>query len=248
MPDAMPPVSSLNTPIPAPRQLVESPKSTEDDSEHPSAPSATVSMTNNSSPESRSWQQNSSRSRSSRRKNGVSRNSSTALAKTPAYGDDVFAKESFSVSPIKPAFKDVCNEMMASSDSGQTEWDQPDGSRIVKLVSEELQAALNSGTLDHEPEPRYFRLPPGHGSSKSKPSSVSYAGLIGQAILASSDGRLSLAEIYSWISSVYPYYERGDRGWQNSIRHNLSLNKSFVKLERESSIPGKGGCLSLIHI
>ena len=241
LPDAMPPVSSFNTPIPAPRQLVESPKSTDDDSEHPSAPSATVSMTNNSSPESRSWQQNSSRSRSSRRKNGVSRNPSTALAKTPAYGDDVFAKESFSMSPTKPAFKDVCNEMMASSDSGQTEWDQPDGSRIVKLVSEELQAALNSGTLDHEPEPRYFRLPPGHGSSKSKPSSVSYAGLIGQAILASSDGRLSLAEIYSWISSVYPYYERGDRGWQNSIRHNLSLNKSFVKLERESSIPGKGG-------
>lgn len=239
--DAVPPVLSSNTPVLAPRQLMDSPKSSDDDSEHSRAPSATVNFTNTSSPESRSWQQTTSRSRLSRRKNGVSRISSTALTKTPTHSDDVFAKEPVSMSPIKPAFKDVCNEMIASSDSGQTEWNQPDGSRIVKLVSEELQAALNSGTLDHEPEPRYFRLPPGHGSSKSKPSSVSYAGLIGQAILSSSDGRLSLAEIYLWISSVYPYYERGDRGWQNSIRHNLSLNKSFVKLERESSIPGKGG-------
>ena len=127
---------------------MDSPKSSDDDSEHRSAPSATLSITNNSSPESRSWQQHSSRSRSSRRKNGVSRNPSTASTKTPTYDDDVFAQESVSMPLIKPAFKDVCNEMMASSDSDQTEWDQPDGSRIVKLVSEELQAALNSGTLD----------------------------------------------------------------------------------------------------
>lgn len=239
--DTVPTVLSSNTPVSPPKQLMDSPKSSDDDSEHSRAPSVPVNLTSTSSPESRSWQQSASRSRPSRRKNGVSRISSAALTKTPTHGDDVFAKEPVSMSPIKPAFKDVCNEMMASSDSAQTEWNQPDGSRIIKLVSEELQAALNSGTLDHEPEPRYFRLPPGHGSSKSKPSSVSYAGLIGQAILSSSDGRLSLAEIYLWISSVYPYYERGDRGWQNSIRHNLSLNKSFVKLERESSIPGKGG-------
>ncbi|PWN94631.1 winged helix DNA-binding domain-containing protein, partial [Tilletiopsis washingtonensis] len=69
----------------------------------------------------------------------------------------------------------------------------------------------------------------------------SYAGLIGQAILSSSDGKLSLNEVYNWISAVHPFYERGDRGWQNSIRHNLSLNKSFLKVEREANMPGKGG-------
>ncbi|EST06351.1 Transcription factor, fork head [Kalmanozyma brasiliensis GHG001] len=120
-------------------------------------------------------------------------------------------------------------------------WDQPDGSRLVKLVSEELKAALDAGTLLEEPPARYYLLPPGFGQSKAKPSSVSYAGLIGQAIKSSSDMRLSLSEVYDWISSTYPFFEKGDRGWQNSIRHNLSLNKSFVKIEREANMPGKGG-------
>ncbi|CDS00703.1 hypothetical protein [Sporisorium scitamineum] len=120
-------------------------------------------------------------------------------------------------------------------------WDQPDGSRLVKLVSEELKAALDAGTLVEEPAARYYLLPPGFGQSKAKPSSVSYAGLIGQAIKSSSDMRLSLSEVYDWISSTYPFFEKGDRGWQNSIRHNLSLNKSFIKIEREANMPGKGG-------
>ena len=124
---------------------------------------------------------------------------------------------------------------------GRMEWDKPDGSRVVKLVSEELQAALESGTVAAEPPARYYKLPPEWGRSTAKPQSVSYAGMIGQAILSSSDGRLSLNEIYNWISTVFPFFERGDRGWQNSIRHNLSLNKSFIKVEREANIPGKGG-------
>ncbi|KDN41959.1 winged helix DNA-binding domain-containing protein, partial [Tilletiaria anomala UBC 951] len=91
---------------------------------------------------------------------------------------------------------------------------------------------MEKGAIAEEPEPRFYVLPPLWGTSKAKPASASYAGLIGQAILASSDGRLSLAEIYAWINTTFPFYERGERGWQNSIRHNLSLNKSFYKIDR----------------
>ncbi|KAG1049900.1 hypothetical protein G6F46_003470 [Rhizopus delemar] len=76
----------------------------------------------------------------------------------------------------------------------------------------------------------------------------SYATLIAHAILCSKDGRLTLSDIYKWISEAYPFYQRSNKGWQNSIRHNLSLNKQwFTKLDRRptQAHPGKGGYWTL---
>ncbi|KAK7425381.1 Forkhead transcription factor [Neonectria magnoliae] len=68
----------------------------------------------------------------------------------------------------------------------------------------------------------------------------SYAQLIGMAILRSPMHRLTLAQIYKWISDHYSFYSPTDAGWQNSIRHNLSLHKNFIKIERPKDDPGKG--------
>ncbi|KAF4984603.1 hypothetical protein FZEAL_240 [Fusarium zealandicum] len=68
----------------------------------------------------------------------------------------------------------------------------------------------------------------------------SYAQLIGMAILRSQNKRLTLAQIYKWISDNYSFYNPTDAGWQNSIRHNLSLHKNFIKIERPKDDPGKG--------
>lgn len=70
----------------------------------------------------------------------------------------------------------------------------------------------------------------------------SYAALIGQAIFSTVDHKMSLADVYGYIMAAYPYYRKEDQGWQNSIRHNLSLNECFVKTVRGPHNPGKG-CL-----
>ncbi|KAI0464506.1 hypothetical protein LJB42_002121 [Komagataella kurtzmanii] len=72
----------------------------------------------------------------------------------------------------------------------------------------------------------------------TKKPPYSYATLIGMAILRAPGRKLTLAQIYHWISSTFRYYKKSEVGWQNSIRHNLSLNKAFIKTERAKD--GKG--------
>uniref|UniRef100_A0A3Q2XG06 Si:ch211-145o7.3 n=1 Tax=Hippocampus comes TaxID=109280 RepID=A0A3Q2XG06_HIPCM len=125
------------------------------------------------------------------------------------------------------------------------------------MASQHLEGPLNTWAQDDltclswlhqrgnllplQPLPKATRPQP-RGESGRDPASTkppySFSSLIFMAIEESVDKRLPVKDIYSWIVDKFPYYRTASAGWRNSVRHNLSLSKSFCRMEREKSQVG----------
>eukprot|EP00064_Thunnus_orientalis_P007723 superscaffoldBa00000874_g7745 len=102
--------------------------------------------------------------------------------------------------------------------------------------------------LPLQPLPKMAPLPQLESSTSSQSFSpgsskppYSFSSLIFMAIEDSPNKRLPVKDIYEWIVNNFPYYRTASGGWRNSVRHNLSLSKSFRRIQRDKSQSvGKG--------
>ncbi|XP_031631404.1 forkhead box protein biniou [Contarinia nasturtii] len=80
------------------------------------------------------------------------------------------------------------------------------------------------------------------GARRPEKPPISYINLIAKAIRSSPKNQLTLNEIYQFLQNEHSFFRSDYVGWKNSVRHNLSLNECFLKVNKDqNSGMGKSG-------
>lgn len=107
------------------------------------------------------------------------------------------------------------------------------GKRIL-MEAPEIKNSRPAKKAKPAGEPQMVEVPP-HDSfplimdDRSR-ANLSYATIIGMAILRSQIRRLTLLQIYKWISTNYSFYKPDDAGWKNRIQQGQEPKRNVLKL------------------
>ncbi|CAL4126404.1 unnamed protein product [Meganyctiphanes norvegica] len=114
-----------------------------------------------------------------------------------------------------------------TSDYGEESSDALEPGELA-LSDQPFTKASRSQPIPYNPQVHVNAKPP-----------YSFSCLIFMAIEDSLNKALPVKDIYAWILEHFPYFRQAPTGWKNSVRHNLSLNKCFRKVEKAPNL-GKG--------
>lgn len=111
---------------------------------------------------------------------------------------------------------------------------------IVKIfdraINKDVGLVINNGTIINLGNLEFIFY-----YFKPKRPQKSYQKLICEAIESTPDKRMTLSQIYDFFVNKAGFNLSDANTWKNSIRHNLSLNKIFIKIPRDKhELQGKG--------
>ncbi|KAF2723508.1 winged helix DNA-binding domain-containing protein, partial [Polychaeton citri CBS 116435] len=71
-----------------------------------------------------------------------------------------------------------------------------------------------------------------------------YAQLLYRCLKEAPDRTMTLKDVYDWVAqNSKKASDPSNRGWQNSVRHNLSMNKAFERVSPSTNPGQKKGSL-----
>ncbi|MED6271924.1 hypothetical protein CHARACLAT_025125 [Characodon lateralis] len=156
------------------------------------------------------------------------------------------AESAHSSSPVSDFAASHCLEGQSTQSLGQVNTSDQDDLTCLSWLHQRGDLLSLQPLAKITPLPQQQTCTPGQLPSpppapvSSKPP-YSFSSLIFMALEDSPQKRLPVKDIYEWIVSNFPYYRTATGGWRNSVRHNLSLSKSFCRIQRDKSQSvGKG--------
>ncbi|ORY06875.1 hypothetical protein BCR34DRAFT_590450 [Clohesyomyces aquaticus] len=120
-----------------------------------------------------------------------------------------------------------------STDYPEHSYEHPPGARCATPSDDPPLPPNSSGRSEYSRTPGPDESP----VDKEQP----YAQLIYRALMEAPEHTMVLRDIYDWFkNNTDKAADKETKGWQNSIRHNLSMNGAFEKVDHPSEEAKKG--------